>query len=268
LNVSVFLTDIHNHLLPAVDDGAQSMQEALHHLTLLYAEGVTRLSVSPHLFGWLTEEPGALEQRLDRLEAAFAELEHACARQGDVPELFFGQEILCPTPAIAERVFTEPRAGYRGTSYALVEFGFELKDDPLNVVQAVLKAGRRMIISHPERYRRNRLNVDIAELRAWKNAGALLQVNAGSLLGDYGSPIERLAWQLLSEGLADLVATDHHADSRVVSPRAAFQLVVERGYSEVARLLFSENTTRVLSDRDLLPVPALLAKARNGMESR
>lgn len=257
MNDPVFLTDIHNHLVPAVDDGAQSMQEALQHLAALYAEGVTRLAVSPHLFGWLTEEAGALEQRLDRLEAAFAELQHVCARRSDVPELYFGQEILCPTPAIATAVCKEPRAGYRGTSYALVEFGFELKGDPLQVVHAVLGAGRRMIISHPERYRRQRVNVDIAELRAWKSAGALLQVNAGSLLGDYGAHIEQLAWQLLGEGLADLVSTDHHADSRVVSPRTAFELVVGRGHPDIAHLLFSENPTRVLNDQPLLPVRAL-----------
>jgi protein-tyrosine phosphatase len=252
----VALTDIHNHLVPAVDDGAQSFHEALTHLQTLFAEGVTRLSVSPHLFGWLTDEPGALEQRLDRLEEAFAELERGCAAYTDVPQLYFGQEILCPTADIARRVFLESRAGYRGTSYALVEFGFELQGDPTEVVRAVLQARRRIIISHPERYRRSRINVSIDELRGWKRAGALLQVNAGSLLGDYGPAIEKLAWQALGEGLADVVATDHHADSRVVSPRTAFNRVAGRN-PEVARLLMSENTTRVLNNEDLLPVPSI-----------
>jgi protein-tyrosine phosphatase len=257
VNAPVSLTDIHNHLVPAVDDGAQSIQEALLHLRALYDEGVHKLAVSPHLFGWLTDEAGALEQRLDRLEEAFAELETVCARHDGVPELYFGQEILCPTAEIAQRVFTEPRAGYRGTSYALVEFGFELPGDVLSVVRAVLDAGRRMIISHPERYRRNRVHVHIDELRSWKQAGALMQVNAGSLLGDYGAGIEQLAWQMLNEGLADVVATDHHADSRVMSPRTAYDEITERGRSDVATLLFGENTYRVLTDRDLLPVPAL-----------
>lgn len=251
------ITDIHNHLVPAVDDGAQSLDESLRHLRALYSEGVTHLSVSPHLFGWLTEEAGALARRLDVLEEAFAGLQNACAGRPDVPELFFGQEILCPTPEIAQRVFEEPRAGYRHTSYALVEFGFELQGDPTLVVETVLDTGRRMIISHPERYRRNRSNVRMDELRGWKSAGALLQVNAGSLLGDYGSAIQALAWQALAEGLADVVATDHHADSRIVSPRAAFEEIVRRGGHDVARLLLCENTTRVLLNQDLLPVPSL-----------
>jgi protein-tyrosine phosphatase len=257
VNEQVFLTDIHNHLIPGVDDGAQSMDEAVRHLCALYEEGVTNLSVSPHLFGWLTEEDGALAKRLDRLEHAFAELQRVCARRSDVPRLFFGQEILCPTPQIAQRVFEEPRSGYRGTNYALVEFGFDLPGDVLGVVRAVLASGHRMIISHPERYRRKQINVQLDELRSWHEAGAFLQVNAGSLVGDYGSAIEKLAWQLLAEGLANLIATDHHADSRVVSPRATFDAIIAKGGTDVARILMSENTTRVLRDQELLPVPKL-----------
>jgi protein-tyrosine phosphatase len=256
-HLSGSLTDIHNHLVPAVDDGAQSMDESIRHLRMLFAEGVTNLSVSPHLFGWLTDEPGALGKRLDRLESAFAELEQVCNRRVDVPRLFFGQEILCPTPQIATRVFEEQRAGYRGTDYALVEFGFDLPSDVIGVIRAVLDSGRRILISHPERYRRIRANVHIDELRSWHEAGALLQVNAGSLVGDYGSAIEQLAWQLLKDGLAHVISTDHHADSRVVSLRSAYQAIVARGGRETARVLLSENTSRVLRNDVLVEVPKL-----------
>lgn len=254
------LTDIHNHLLPAVDDGAQSFEEAVRHLKALHAEGVAQLCVSPHLFGWLIDEPGAFARQHQSLENAFEDFAAACAERTDVPRLFFGQEILCQTPEIARRVFTEAYPGYRGTRYALVEFGFELKDDPTAIVHEVLDTGRRMIVSHPERYRRNRIPVQLEELRRWKAAGALLQVNVGSLLGDYGAGAEALAWQALNEGLADLVSTDHHADHRVASPRAAVVRISQRGGAEIARLLLSENTARVLADQDLLPVPPLASR--------
>jgi protein-tyrosine phosphatase len=251
------LTDIHNHLLPAVDDGAQSFEEAIRHLRILRAEGVASLAVSPHLFGWLTDEPEAFLQRYQALEHAFEEFAAACQARTDLPQLYFGQEILCQSPDIARRVFEHAEPGYRGTRYALVEFGFELKEDPVAIIRAVLASGRRMIVSHPERYRRNRVAVEFAELQAWKDAGAVLQLNVGSVFGDYGPGAQQLAWQAIEHGLADLISTDHHADQRTASPRAAYARLALRAHADVATRLMSENTARVLADEDLLPVPSV-----------
>src|SRR4051812_21669647 len=198
------IVDIHNHLLPGVDDGAQSFEESLRHLRALRNDGVTRLAVSPHLFGWVTEEPNGLTARMDRLEEVFAQVEEEFAAHTDIPKLYFNQEILCQTPAMAHAIFREPRVGLRGTRYALVEFGFDLKIDCTEIVRAVLENGRRMIISHPERFRRGGQPVDVSEILSWQTAGALLQVNGGSLLGDYGRNVARTAWTLLQAGHADL----------------------------------------------------------------
>ncbi|MGQ0562155.1 MAG: CpsB/CapC family capsule biosynthesis tyrosine phosphatase [Gemmatimonadota bacterium] len=250
------IVDLHNHLLPAVDDGSQSFDESIRHLRALRADGVTRLAVSPHLFGWLTQEQNGLDARLDRLEQVFAELQAHTADYDAVPELHFSQEILCPTPEIARAVFESPRPGVRGTRYALVEFGFDLRIDCRAVVNAVSACGRRMIVSHPERYRRDGEPVSVDEIASWKLAGAVLQVNGGSLLGDYGDAIRRTAWHLLHAGLADIISTDHHADHRPVSPKRVADAIVARGGREQARLLMAENTGRVLDDVDLSSVPA------------
>jgi len=249
------LADLHNHLLPAVDDGARSIQESVSHLRALARDGVRRLAVSPHLDARLVHEPGALRERLERLQNAYHELVTACAGRTDVPRLQFGQEILVPDPATAEASFAAANLGIAGTRYALIEFGFDLGDDPPGVVRAVRAAGRLPIVAPPERYRRNGSPVDIAEIRAWKEAGALLQLNGGSVLGGYGEAIEELAWQLLREGLIDLISTDHHADARPVSPAQVGQRLVARGAAEQARLLLSENPLRILADQDTLTVP-------------
>jgi protein-tyrosine phosphatase len=248
------LADIHNHLVPEVDDGARTVAESIHHLRLLAADGVTRLAVSPHLDARLIHDPGAAHQRLARLEAGFRQLCEACAPLDDVPALVFGQEILVPDPETARRLFAEPRFGIAGTRYALVEFGFDLGEDPTGVVREVRAAGRRPIVAHPERYRRDGGPVPIEEIRLWKEEGALLQVNAGSLLGAYGEGVEALGWRILAEGLADLVATDHHANARPVSPAAAGRAIAARGGGEQARLLLVENPGRILADRETLPV--------------
>jgi len=252
---SADLADFHNHLLPAVDDGARSLDETLRHLAALRTEGVTRLAVSPHVDARLAHQPGALADRLDRLEAAFHELAAACAGRADLPTLLFAQEILAPDPATATAAFADPRLRIADTPYALVEFGFDLPDDPAGVLRAVRAAGRQPVVAHAERYRRGGQPVSLDEIRAWKEAGALLQINAGSMLGGYGTAIETLAWQLLAEGLADTFATDHHGDARIVSPAAAARTLAARGASAQARLLLSENPRRILDGRPTLAVP-------------
>lgn len=248
------IADIHNHLLPGVDDGAETFDESLFHLRAFHRDGVTRTAVSPHLFGWLAEK-NRLDAQLDRLESVFDELLGFVAGRRDVPHLHFSQEILCPTPAIAQAVFRTARPGVRGTDYALVEFGFDLRGDCGDVVRAVTGCGKRMIVSHPERFRRDGRAVSVAEITTWKDAGAALQVNGGSLLGEHGSSSRTTAWRLLHAGLADIVSSDHHADQRPISPKQVYDAIVARGGAEQAQLLMSENTGRILDGRDLAAVP-------------
>lgn len=242
------LADLHNHLVPGVDDGARSPGESLHFLKQLRAEGVTRLAVSPHLDGRLVHEAGAVRVRLERLRRAYEELLAYVAGRDDVPALSFNQEVLVPDAETARRICREEGVGLEGTSFLLIEFGFELGPDPVEVVEAVVGSGRLPIVAHPERYRRlEDGHVRLDEIRRWKEAGAILQVNDGSVLGEYGEGIEALAWSLVSEGLVDLLSTDHHAAHRVVSPARVGWVVAERAGADVARRLLSENPRRILA---------------------
>jgi protein-tyrosine phosphatase len=248
------LADLHNHLVPGVDDGSRSVEESLRYLTAMRADGVTLLATSPHLFGWLTDRPGALAARLAVLERGFETLVEVCAGRTDVPELRFSQEILIDSPRMAHAVFGSHNAGLRDTRFALVEFGFDLTADYTDVIRAVLATGRQPIISHPERFRRERVPVTLEEVMSWKDAGALLQVNGGSVLSDYGAAVAALAWRLLESGTADLIASDHHADARVVSPASVYQTIAARLGEGQAEVLMSTNPHRILADQMPLPV--------------
>lgn len=248
------LADIHNHLVPGVDDGARTLAESLHYLEALAADGVTLLAVSPHLDGRLAHEPGAVRERLARLRAGFRELRRGRDRRRGLPALVFGQEVLAPDAHTARRILAHSDVGIDETRYVLLEFGFELGRDPRGVVLAALDSGRRPIVAHPERYRRETRPVPFDEIGAWKEAGALLQLNGGSVLGGYGDEVESLGWRLLEAGLVDLIATDHHAAARPVSPAAVRRRLRARGAERQARLLLSVNPRRILHDAEPLPV--------------
>lgn len=259
------LVDLHSHLLPGVDDGARSLEEALRHLERMVAEGVKRIAISPHLNGYLAREPESYAERVEQLAAAFEQVRAAAAARfdgdGRAPALEFSQELLLPdSEALVPGLLTDSRVGIGGTRYVLVEFGFDVPIDAHVLLAALRAAGRRPVIAHPERYRRNGQPVRVAEVRGWRATGALLQINAGSLLGRYGPGPERVAWELIASGLADLLASDHHADNGPVSLAEAAAALAAAGGHEQARLLAAENPGRVLEDGEPLPVPPLLRR--------
>jgi tyrosine-protein phosphatase YwqE len=82
-------------------------------------------------------------------------------------------------------------------------------------------------------------------MQQWRELGALLQVNVGSLTGHYrrsnpGS--DELAWKMVELGLIDILATDHHGPRRAgVSPREALEALIARGERALADRAMVEN---------------------------
>jgi len=230
--------DLHNHLVPDVDDGARSVEESLASLAGLRSEGVGALVTTPHLLAPRLTTAAAIDAELAFHREAFDELADAAAQRSDLPALGLGQEIWAPDAAALRRVLERPGVGLAGTRWLLVEFGFELQGTHEDVVRAAVAAGRGIVVAHPERYCYLPGIEPLEQMRRWRELGALLQVNAGSFTGHYrghnpGS--ERLAWQMVTHGLVDLVATDHHGARRTgVSPLEAFGALAARGEQSLA----------------------------------
>jgi len=260
------IVDLHSHLAPAVDDGASSVDEALLALRALAAESVGALVTTPHLLLPQLTSAIAVTRELDRHKRAFESLAAGAAREpAAVPALGLGQEIWAPDVPSLRRALGCEGLGLGGSSYLLVEFGFDLEGTHLDVVEAALEAGRRIVIAHPERYRYPDRSDPLATAQAWHQAGALLQLNAGSLGGHYqrSSPdSQRLAWALLDDGLAGLIATDHHGANRPVSVQEAWSLLVEAGREAQARELMVDNPGRILRNEPVESKPASRSAAR------
>lgn len=241
--------DLHNHLVPGVDDGSESVDESLTCLAGLFDEGVRTLVSTPHLLLPRLTTDAAVTRELDVHRRAFDQLVAAAAGRGDLPALGLGQEIWAPDGGTIARVAGRADLGLAGSATLLVEFGFDLQSDHIDVVRAARGAGRRIVIAHPERYRYLEGMVPLDLMRRWRELGALLQVNAGSFTGHYRSGPEELAWEMVAEGLVDLVGSDHHGVRRSgVSPLAAYQALIARGEPGLAERAMSETPSALLGD--------------------
>jgi len=245
-------TDLHNHLVPGVDDGAATVAESLDALRALYAEGVRTLVATPHLLLPHLVTDAAVTRELDLQLRAFDRLRAAVAREPNLPSLGLGQEIWAPDAATLRRVVGRSDVGLGGSSALLVEFGFELVGTHDEVVRAAVTGGSRIVIAHPERYRYPKGRDPIEVMRHWRELGALLQVNAGSFTGhyrDHRPESQSVAWAMVAEGMVDIVGTDHHGPRRVgVSPLEAFDALAARGERALAERAMLERPNAVLRD--------------------
>lgn len=257
MNDDVARVDIHSHLVPGVDDGARTLDDALESIERMAGLGIRTIVTTPHFDASLLASPAGAE-RVDEVERAFARLADAVAERFPAVDLRRGFEVMLDDPSPD---LSDARLRMAGTSFVLVEWpSMRVPPRTQPVLERIVDRGWRPVIAHPERYR------DVGDIRTvasrWKDAGAFLQVNHGSLTGRYGSRAERGAHALLGAGLADYLASDHHG-----RPHLELQLdeVVARlqdsDAEEQISMLVRTNPLRLLEDMEPLPVrPVHLAR--------
>lgn len=252
------MIDFHNHLVPGVDDGAASLDESRASLQAYRAQGVEAVVATPHLKASLADTPEALEAYLARVDAAWTTLRDVAAAEFPGMRLERGFEVMLDTPAPR---LGDARLRLAGTAFVLVEFPFmSVPPNAENTLFELKVSGWTPVIAHPERY----ANADAQGHAAagWKRVGALLQVNAGSLLGKYGPEAHDRAWSLLGQGMADFVASDYHGRGTLhLGP--CREVLARAGGETQARLLMDDNPARLLAGEAPLPVPPLRRRRRS-----
>ncbi|MCX5974548.1 MAG: hypothetical protein NTU59_07790 [Coprothermobacterota bacterium] len=194
------MIDLHSHVLPGLDDGCRTLAEAVQFVRAAAAEGITTLACTPHV----TEENCPFPEVLTRTKE---QLQVACqaAKLPDV-ELLQGAEMMID-PTLADFLTRRLDLTYGGKGrYCLVEL--PLVDYPLYVERALfdlLVAGFQPILAHPER--NARLQKERHLLESIVNQGVLVQINAGSVLGHYGSLVRQTALYFLQSGCVQAIAS-------------------------------------------------------------
>ncbi len=252
------LADLHTHVIPYVDDGAPDLESSLRTLQELFESGVTTVVGTPHL-----NASNPVGKRRTRADQAWPELVERASERLPHLRLHRGYEIQLDTPNLD---LGDPELRLAGSRFVLVEFmAFTVPTRSAEVLSRIAQDGYVPILAHPERYWG--YDRSFAVVPEWRAAGVLLQVNAGSLLGEYGDSIKMIAHRFLREGWVDVIASDNHArPNRSLSLRAAWDFLVDHGLETEAALLLSTNPLRILKDQKPLAVGP--AQLRRGLLSR
>jgi protein-tyrosine phosphatase len=246
--------DIHSHLVPGVDDGARTLDDTLASVERMTKVGIRKILTTPHLNGSVTRNREELEARLSEVDEAFDRA--AIAVGAKFPEVDFkrGHEVMLDIQNVD---FSDPRVRLAGTSFVLIEWPrLRVPPGTTKVIERIMSEGYRPIIAHPERY----IGIDrnLAVVARWREAGAYLQVNYGSLSGRYGPQAKGIATQLLRGGWAHYLASDFHTQSQA---RIYFKEVWEQletwHAGESLTHLFLTNPGRVFNDEMPFPVAPL-----------
>lgn len=240
------LVDIHNHFVPGVDDGAPNLEDALHYLREFVELGITRVVTTPHLSARRLDG-----QRRAGIDAAFAELKRAVDEELPDLELTGAYEICLDEPDVD---MSDAHLGFGDGKALLVEFPMlMLPAYPDRMLAAVQDQGWRPILAHPERYQ------GIGARPGWldrlRSAGTVLCLNAGSLWGEYGAEAQTVSRLMLRAGLADIIASDHHArPRRATTIRRVWDVLAATGHEDAASSLLHHNPLAVLDGAATVPV--------------
>lgn len=249
------IVDFHNHVMPGVDDGATSDEESAEALRAFVAQDARHVVATPHFEGSLTLRKDQLAERLGELDRGWERLQAIAAAQVPTLTVYRGAEVALDTPAPD---LSDPRLRLAGTSYVLCEYPFmTVPPNSTGVLHTIMNAGITPIIAHPERY--VGMTPECVLAMRWRHAGALLQLNAGSLTGRYGDHARDNAYALLERGLVDYLCSDYHARGRPATAGAR-RLLLEGGGEEQFQLMTVVNPGRMLQDEAPVPVPPLELK--------
>jgi protein-tyrosine phosphatase len=235
------MIDLHTHIVPGVDDGAADPNEAVAMCRLAKADGTEIIVATPHQRHprWENDDLRRIDERLAGVRAAV-----------EGPEIRLGAEIHVGSDLLRE-VELLPGGSLltlAGSRYLLLEFPPSLElISPRAIVHELTVAGWRPIIAHPERIRP--WAEDPAELGELVDLGALLQLTAMSVTGEFRRRSQACSTFLLDQGWVHVVASDaHDPERRPPILSRAFEAVSRRWGLDLAERLFRDNPRRILAD--------------------
>lgn len=196
------MIDIHNHILPNVDDGPKNKDEALQLLIQAAEQGIKGIVASPHHLH-------------TNYSNNFKDIELMVSKFNNIPEvkdlnieIYPGQELRI-SDQILKDLDDEKICGINHSNYLLLELPSNgVPHYTQRLLYEIQTKGYIPIIVHPERNKA--ISKDINQLFKLVNIGALSQITASSLTGDLGRNIQNLSIKMIEHNLVHFIASDAH----------------------------------------------------------
>jgi protein-tyrosine phosphatase len=243
--------DCHCHAFWDFDDGVRTKEDALELLRCAQRTGISEIFVTPHLIIGGLYEPDfdLIKSKLKRLiqlrddNGLFIRLKYASE---------FRINALC-----FDAIESKSYVCYENTDWILIEFTRGIIDSEIikNAVSTLSKNGVRILIAHPERYFDSEKQA-VEKCRLWQSWGCFFQINRTSLIGYHGERADKISWRLISEGLANIVASDAHQGEGKRECRLddVHAMLVRRFGRIAADTLCIENPTLLSQNKELLSI--------------
>lgn len=195
--------DIHNHILPGIDDGASTVDDSLELLLKFSEMGITNFIATPHVMNdYYPNTPETIKEALATLKNALRSKGLTNFKISAAAEYMMDQAFL--------ELIEREKLLCLNKNFVLVEMSYF--QAPINLNEILFKLQTQQykpVLAHPERYIYFH-SKKMERYQELKQRGCFFQLNALSLVGHYGKNIQEAAFNLLDQGLIDFVGTDTH----------------------------------------------------------
>ncbi|MBO1511900.1 tyrosine-protein phosphatase [Metabacillus bambusae] len=232
------MIDIHSHILPGVDDGAQTVEDSINMARLAVEEGITKIIATPH------HQNGKYINRKQDILERVSELNRLLQNENIPLEVLPGQET-----RIYGELLEDLEKGdilpLNQSNYLFIELpSGHVPRYTEKLIFDIQLHGITPIIVHPER------NAEVIEnpekLLNLVRKGSLTQVTAGSITGHFGKKIQKFSLQLIEANLTHFISSDaHNITSRSFKIRDSIS-EIEKEFGNQAVYYFKENAEQLI----------------------
>jgi tyrosine-protein phosphatase YwqE len=198
---SAFRTDMHSHLIPAIDDGSQSLEESLTLIKKFAELGFRKLITTPHIMSdAYRNTPEIIRSGLDKLRNA-AQAENLAVELDAAAEYYADEGFV--------KLIRQKNLLTINGKYVLFEVSYmNAPDNIYQIVFDIQVAGFVPILAHPERY--PFWYPRFEEYHKLRESGVLFQLNSNSLSGYYGPDAKKIGERMINEDMIEFLGSDLH----------------------------------------------------------